>query len=475
MKRNEYAVKCIARDGAVSVWLYDITPGTDAGQRVCNVRAWPQDAPSPDNGGEWYDITLQEVDSESVRVTMANNHLPEGHRGRGVAVALYPILARRFGCRLLSSRTVVPGTNEWRTDRATEIWRYLVTRGDAEELPGEDVFLIDGRPGHAKPTEAGPLPEWAVPTTDVEFESFMREIDRRLQSESVPIVGRVIRGIGEASKMLAAGLPVSVPKRDPVAGAYEGDDLVMRMSQWFDAQYGERLLMNTSRGRVAVLVRNDVWILKIPWLIGQVRLLASRTIPSDNPEPRAFRADDPKHIGAPPPLYNILDSVTGLPAGLRQDLSEEELSALLFTFETGINAYGALRSIQEIQYIREGIADHLATADHLAGGQLGHLGPARWSALQAVEKVYKALLAACGGPIPHTHDLAKLSERAEQFGMHGADPDLINAVQCTAAVRYGELPVTLAEAVAAHHAALDLSWYIAEEINVRQAGTSDHH
>src|SRR4051812_706019 len=124
MLRNEYALRCVARDGSVRMWLYDIIPEHDGSRREWQVRAWPQDAPGPDAGGEFYELTLEEIDTESVRVILAANHLLEGHGGRGVAPALYPILARRLGRRLLSGRLGVPGTNEWRADRATEIWRH---------------------------------------------------------------------------------------------------------------------------------------------------------------------------------------------------------------------------------------------------------------------------------------------------------------------------------------------------------------
>lgn len=48
---------------------------------------------APDERGGIYEVTLEEVDVESVRVLAAANHPPDPHRGRGVAPALYPVLA----------------------------------------------------------------------------------------------------------------------------------------------------------------------------------------------------------------------------------------------------------------------------------------------------------------------------------------------------------------------------------------------
>src|SRR5688572_5948335 len=107
--RNEYGLRCSARNGSTSNWVYDVAVTESGGRREWHVRAWPQDAPSPGEGGEWYDVILAEVDSGSVQVIMANNHLATPYRGRGVAPALYPVLARRLRRRLLSSRISVPG------------------------------------------------------------------------------------------------------------------------------------------------------------------------------------------------------------------------------------------------------------------------------------------------------------------------------------------------------------------------------
>ena len=67
-------------------------------------------------------------------------------------------------------------------------------------------------------------------------------------------------------------------------------------------------------------------------------------------------------------------------------------------------------------------------------------------------------------PFEKVHNLTKLSALTATAGLHEADQQLLAAVQCSAGVRYGEEVVSVAEAVAAHHAALELSWYLAEAI-----------
>jgi|HubBroStandDraft_6_1064221.scaffolds.fasta_scaffold258772_2 hypothetical protein len=66
--------------------------------------------------------------------------------------------------------------------------------------------------------------------------------------------------------------------------------------------------------------------------------------------------------------------------------------------------------------------------------------------------------------MPKSHDLSRLSDLAEAAGLIPADSYFIDAVQCPAAMRYGETGSSVFEAVSAHHAALELSWYIGDEI-----------
>lgn len=104
MLRNHYVLACEARDGSMTMWLYDVTSTGAPGLRELLVRAWPQSELAPDDGGEFYQFTLKEVDTENVRVEVIANHVPAQCHGRGVAPALYPVIARRLGRRLLSSR-----------------------------------------------------------------------------------------------------------------------------------------------------------------------------------------------------------------------------------------------------------------------------------------------------------------------------------------------------------------------------------
>jgi hypothetical protein len=475
MLRNEYVLLCTARDGSTSVWLYDVDVIGPPGQREWLVRAWPQDAVAPVRGGESYEVRLEEIDPESVRIVAAVNYLQAPYVGRGVAPSLYPVLARRLQRRLLSSRLQVPGTNEWRAERATQIWRRLVELGEADEYPSDGSFVIDGRPGKARPTQAGLLPERPAPASEAEFVALMEAVDSRLQAENVPIPARELAGIRQLCQILALELRITYPDREPRDGVYEGDDLAMRATRWFRARYGDRLNVDYSPGRMVVLLRGDVWVFILPRILGGGRVVffASRTEPTTLPaKAELIRPEDTRQ--RPPSRYNILDALVGLSDELRQALTDDELRALHFAFMTGLGAYEAMRKVRDMRFVPEALADHAQTVASLTANAHAHPGQARWSALQATEKMYKAYLKATGAEVPPVHNLSRLSAVAAERGLVEADPYLVAAVQCTAGVRYGDVPVSIPEAIAAHHAALDLSWYIAEALRDRCAAIGNN-
>ncbi len=55
----------------------------------------------------------------------------------------------------------------------------------------------------------------------------------------------------------------------------------------------------------------------------------------------------------------------------------------------------------------------------------------------------------------------KLAKEAEKFGLPPLSQSLIDCIQCPPSVRYGEIPVTLDEAVKAHQVSIQVCAYIA--------------
>ncbi|MDG5748549.1 HEPN domain-containing protein [Qipengyuania sp. XHP0207] len=86
----------------------------------------------------------------------------------------------------------------------------------------------------------------------------------------------------------------------------------------------------------------------------------------------------------------------------------------------------------------------------------GRYGESKWASLQAGEKVLKAAISLSGATYGHTHDLDKLCRALTDTGIQFDAARQIAAIQCTPGIRYGDEACSREEALAAHHASLEL-------------------
>jgi hypothetical protein len=131
-----------------------------------------------------------------------------------------------------------------------------------------------------------------------------------------------------------------------------------------------------------------------------------------------------------------------------------------------MKAYHVLQEIENISnkpYVNEAIADlQIARASILE--KPPHYGMSKWSSLQFIEKLLKSFLEIKSQPIPMHHNLQKIAQTAQTIGLILPNANLLASVQCIAGVRYGEVQVTLEEAISAHHASLDMGKHLVAQI-----------
>ena len=83
-------------------------------------------------------------------------------------------------------------------------------------------------------------------------------------------------------------------------------------------------------------------------------------------------------------------------------------------------------------------------------------GESKWASLQAAEKVMKAVIALRSARFSHTHELETLAQEIRQAGIQGDWTPFIEAIQCSPGIRYAEELCDQDDAIAAHHASLEL-------------------
>lgn len=150
-----------------------------------------------------------------------------------------------------------------------------------------------------------------------------------------------------------------------------------RIRKWYKNKYGNRLNIYLNLGRMAVLIKKDLWVFSFPRIFGTARFIASKTYKSDQ---IVFQGK--------PLVCNILDSIEDMPQDFRLSLTDTQVSSLLNDFMLGFDAMMTLETINS-DLVKLAISDISASVDHLIA-QSPQYGSSKWSSLQAAEKIIKA-------------------------------------------------------------------------------------
>lgn len=110
-------------------------------------------------------------------------------------------------------------------------------------------------------------------------------------------------------------------------------------------------------------------------------------------------------------------------------------------------------------------------AVHYLTAPTPNFGLAKWSALQATEKALKGFSQILTGQHRRGHNLSLVAAEAAAAGLPAEVNEHLPTIQCDASVRYGEIPVTRSEALAAHHASLQVMRIIGRKLHEREAAS----
>lgn len=282
--------------------------------------------------------------------------------------------------------------------------------------------------------------------TPEDLERLLRHIERKLEREQVPIHIRPIKAMQEVAHTLGIALPGGPPAvvaRLPNAWISEA------IHARYERSYGDRLKMDFSIGRVVILVRGDLWTLRIPLVCGsEIGIVSVRE-----------RIQKPGPTGGSEVL-NAIDCIQDLPDGVRSSLSDEELKHALDVCMLGQYAFVNFSRIGDENLLRAALSDHQDAVSQLTA-QRRHCGHSQWASLQATEKTFKAFVAGKGRQYSRgNHNLETYAKEAENAGLPVTDRALLSQIQCKPGVRYGEISVTQDEALGAHHAALKVAKHV---------------
>lgn len=282
-----------------------------------------------------------------------------------------------------------------------------------------------------------------VPHEGPLFDAMMREIDTRLVADGYPIEERMIHAVREVSVMHGVPIPIGnqdVRRLPPDLAPYAA--LGAAISRWYDETYGDRLKIDMKPGRTVARLDGDLYVIGIPRLLGSVDFLAIRDFLPDRPLSRG------------PARCNIIQLAEHMTPAKAARLSDADLQAATDAFRVALHAVYTLEATDH-DLLRSARSD-VATAVTALVDRHDRAGESKWASLQAAEKTLKAAIALHGARFPFTHDLTRLASEFVKLGPALEAQALLDAIQCTPSIRYGEEPCNRDEALVAHQASLKL-------------------
>ena len=152
------------------------------------------------------------------------------------------------------------------------------------------------------------------------------------------------------------------------------------------------------------------------------------------------------------------------PPELVKKLTDQEAYGFITTWRNGWEALLWMDSVhRRHELVRLALIDLDTAVQHLSN-ERGDRGLARWSSLQAVEKMLKGYIALRNATFKRSHDPGRLTDQAEGLGLPSIARPWLAMVQCSAGARYGTEQSTLESAVTAQQAALGISAHVARSI-----------
>lgn len=284
-----------------------------------------------------------------------------------------------------------------------------------------------------------------LPKNETEFNLLMEEINTKLKERDIPIMGRPLVALSVVCKKFGISLNIAPLSTPAIPGVYEGDSLSSHIYDWFDSKYGNRLKMG-GFGSTVILIKGDPWRIRMPMIFG-FHFVCDRDITKEiiiMHRPAVSRYDK---------VINLLHYIEDLTPDLAQELSDAELKEITDFFILSYNALSRMWRICRRPLLKQAKMDLESSADYIFSQPIEY-GLSKWSSLQCVEKILKAYINIKGRNYRRTHNLDKLMYQASQMGAIALSQKDILSLQCSASVRYGEIPVSLQQAIDAHQAAV---------------------
>lgn len=298
---------------------------------------------------------------------------------------------------------------------------FLYAHFDSTKLLHPVITFSKGKVGMA--LESTPAISNSLVISDENLNKIIEEIDEKMRIEGIKIPTRPMKAQIQASKKLNYDFIL-------------GDPLSERINSWFVRKYGDRLKQRNAIGTMVIEIRHDPFLMVFPIVYGENQQV------------------------------NPLEYVEGATAYFLNSLTNDELDEIKQLFGFGYDAY------QEMEVLpSEALADIEIAINQIMQPK-PEPGLSKWASLQTAEKTLKAFIKKQNASFPFKHNLDELEKQCQALGMPPLPTGLLAKIQCPAGVRYGEVSVTLTEAIVAHQASLKVCKLVAMHYPIGSTATS---
>lgn len=228
---------------------------------------------------------------------------------------------------------------------------------------------------------------------------------------------------------------------------FTNDALYTQVHRWYKKRYGDRIKIHLGPGSYILMIKNEPWEVVYPLCYGKNNFTINSDLSKKN---RSYITASGEAI----PSVNILCHINGMTFDVANSLSDYEKQIILSEYMFGLNAVQSLRSLSGEPFMEQAANDY-----DISVSNIFHKYPdynnSKWASLQFAEKTIKSQLQINNISFKYNHNLAELAESLKALDLNVPE-QIINNIQCKAAVRYGEEKVGRNQAILAVQSALAL-------------------
>lgn len=275
--------------------------------------------------------------------------------------------------------------------------------------------------------------------TKAMFLKYMDEIDQELIKSDLKLHQRPMHAFTRLTEKVDKGGVYKILSREKISREdFSNNALSAQVHWWYEERYGDRIKIHPGPGSYVIVIRGEPWEVVFPLCFGQ----NSFTIDED-----LTRSKRQADVGGGKliPEVNILSHITSMTQYLASSLTYEEKSAILHDYMFGLNTVQSLKDSYSQPFMELAANDYDLAVFNIFQ-KYPDYNNSKWSSLQFSEKVMKSKLRQLGASIKRTHDLMSLAKALSDYDVY-VSGSLIERVQCSPGVRYGETKVTKHEAV----------------------------